>query len=243
MPAYQRPVHLLLVLYTTCIRVSESFRSFRASNNAQFGSKLLKTGRQPRLLPVLAMNSQHNDESGGSNPDLSSSESIMTESTTTASGIFIVESDFQGAGLPRTDLLPEDIPSLLMEALKLNDFPTVDAGLASMWAFAGDTTRHIFEHNITDFIESAHNTANEFSTSFYGNAFYSQSWNIETELNRVGGQDGWIATQVMKTISSDGRVRRWQWELRKIRRPPNLGCWFVESIGSSNRQGNFEPDN
>ena len=41
-----------------------------------------------------------------------------------------------------------------------------------------------------------------------------QSWTLETELNRVGGDSGWIATQVMKTISSDGRMRRWQWEYR-----------------------------
>lgn len=129
-----------------------------------------------------------------------------------------------------------------MEALTKNDFPTVDAGLLSMWEFAGDTTRHIFQHNQTEFVESAHETANTLPTSFYGAAMYGEDWSMETELNRVGGDDGWIATQVMKTVSSDGRVRRWQWELRKNRRPPNLGCWFVESIGSSNRKGNFEAD-
>lgn len=237
---YQRSTRLLIILYAACMHLSESFGSFGGSNHDQFGSKLVKSDRQPQLQ-LLALKSQANE--GSEDLELSSSESITTSSTTTVSGICIVESDFQGAGLPRADLLPEAIPSLLMEALQQNDFPDVDAGLRSMWAFAGDTTRHIFEHNITDFIESAHETANEFNTSFYGNAFYSQSWNIETDLNRVGGKDGWIATQVMKTVSSDGRVRRWQWELRKIRRPPNLGCWFVESIGSSDRKGNFEPDN
>jgi hypothetical protein len=112
-----------------------------------------------------------------------------------------------------------------------------------MWNFAGDTTRHIFQNNMTDFIESAHETADQWPTSFYGCAFYGKQWSMETPLNRVGGQDGWIATQVMKTVSSDGRMRRWQWELRKHRRPPNLGAWFVESIGSSDRKGKFEPDN
>ena len=66
------------------------------------------------------------------------------------------------------------------------------------------------------------------------------SWELEGKLNRVGGEDGWIATQIMRTVSSDGRVRRWQWELRKHRRPPNQGAWFVESIGSSDRLGNFD---
>ena len=149
---------------------------------------------------------------------------------------------FEGAGKPRPELPPEDVPILLMKSLELNDFPHVDAGLESMWAFAGDTTRHIFKQNRTDFIESAHETADRFPTSFYGAAMHGKSWSMETSLNRVGGEDGWIATQVMKTITSDGRLRRWQWELRKNRRPPNLGCWYVESIGSSDRKGQFEPE-
>jgi hypothetical protein len=129
-----------------------------------------------------------------------------------------------------------------MNALTSNDFPTTDAGLRSMWAFAGDTTRHIFQHNQTDFVDSAHETAREFATSFYGNAMNGQSWKMLTDLTRVGGDEGWIATQVMETVSSDGRLRRWQWELRKNRRPPNLNCWYVESIGSSDRKGQFEAE-
>lgn len=151
-------------------------------------------------------------------------------------------SSFRGAGLPRLELSPEDIPPLLMEALQNNDVPDIDSGLQSMWEFAGGNTHFIFEQNVTDFIESAHETAHEFPTSFYGAAMYGQSWNIETELNRVGGPDGWIATQVMRTISSDGRLRRWQWELRRNRRPPGMGIWLVESIGSSDRKGNFEAE-
>jgi hypothetical protein len=129
-----------------------------------------------------------------------------------------------------------------MTALSLNDFPEVDAGLRAMWAFAGDTTRHIFEHNETDYIKSAHETANQFPTSFYANCFYGRSWKMITPLNRVGGESGWIATQVMETISSDGRLRRWQWELRRNRRPPYLNCWFVETVGSSDRKGQFEAE-
>jgi hypothetical protein len=161
--------------------------------------------------------------------------------------IEIVESDFRGAGVPRPDLTPDEIPTLLMKALEFNDFPTVDTGLKSMWAFAGDTVQFIYQNNRTDFIVTAHETAQQFPTSFYGVAMNGTSWSMETELNLVGGgsdncSDAWIATQVMRTISSDGRLRRWQWELRKHRRPPNLGCWYVESIGSSDRKGQFEPE-
>ena len=156
--------------------------------------------------------------------------------------VAITESDFPGAGEPRSELAPEDIPPLLMEALHLNDFPDIDSGLTSVWAFSGDTTRHIFQNNFTDFVVSAHGTARDFATSFYGVAMYGTSWEMETPINRVGGEDGWIATQIMKTISSDGRMRRWQWQLRKHRRPPNSGCWYVEDIGSSDRKGKFEPE-
>jgi len=156
--------------------------------------------------------------------------------------IEIMESDFSGAGIPRPDLAPEDIPPLLMKALENNDFPNVDDGLKAVWAFSGDTTKFVFQNNRTDFIITAHETAQQFVTSFYGAAMNGKSWDMETELNRVGGENGWIATQVMKTICSDGRLRRWQWELRKHRRPPYLGCWYVESIGSSDRKGQFEPE-
>ena len=64
---------------------------------------------------------------------------------------------------------------------------------------------------------------------------------METELNRIrggsgravdgadGGVDGnacdtsWIATHVLKTISSDGRMRRWQWEIGRASQSPIVG--------------------
>lgn len=149
---------------------------------------------------------------------------------------------FQGAGQPRKELYPGDLPALLHEALYRNNFPEVDSGLLSMWDFSGDSTKYIFKNNVTEFIESAHETALEFPTSFYGVAMHGLSYEIETPVNMVGGEDGWIATQVVKTVSSDGRMRRWQWEMRKRRRPPNMGNWYVENIGSSDRKGDFDSD-
>ncbi|KAL7550020.1 hypothetical protein ACHAWF_013344 [Thalassiosira exigua] len=144
------------------------------------------------------------------------------------------------ARVPSPSLKPENIVPLIMNSLQNNDVPRKDAGLMMVWEFSTDTTKCIFKHNTTEFIESCHETANEFPTSFYGTAMNGRSWELETALNLVGGESGWIATQVMKTISSDGRMRRWQWELRKNKRPPCLGCWKVESIGSSDRNGDFE---
>eukprot|EP00980_Cylindrotheca_fusiformis_P013661 scaffold3515_cov126-Cylindrotheca_fusiformis.AAC.10 len=199
-----------------------------------------------RQLPRLPLNTvirdaaQPSSEEGGSNSDFKNDlefnvTSVLEDSRSGPSRAF------QGAGRPRPNLRPEDLPPLLMEALAWNDFPNENDGIRSVWAFAGDTTRHIFNQNQTEFIESVHETANTLPTSFYGVAMYGKNWTMESPINHVGGsKDGWIATQVMKTYSSDDRMRRWQWELRKNRRPPNLGCWFVESIGSSDRKGEFE---
>jgi hypothetical protein len=154
----------------------------------------------------------------------------------------VTTTPWNGAGSPRNDLPPAELPSLLMTALRQNDLPVQDAGLHSMWEFAGDTTRFVFQNNRTEFIASAHETAVKWPTSLYGAAMNGRSWVMESALNPVGGEDGWIATQVMRTVCSDGRVRRWQWEIRKHRRPPNQGAWYVESIGSSDRLGNFEAE-
>lgn len=150
--------------------------------------------------------------------------------------------DYGGVREPAPSLKPAEIVPLIMHALRHNDTPEKDTGLMVAWDFSTDVTKHVFKHDTVAFVESCHETAITFPTSFYGVALYGKSWELETGINRVGGEDGWIATQVMKTISSDGRLRRWQWELRKNKRPPCLGCWRVESIASSDRNGDFEDE-
>ena len=66
------------------------------------------------------------------------------------------------------------MPLLLMRALQNNHNPNENSGLKSMWEFAGGNTKHIFQQNITEFIESAHETANTLPTSFYGVAMYGK---------------------------------------------------------------------
>ena len=121
--------------------------------------------------------------------------------------------DFAGAREPSPSIPPAELPGLLMRALKLNDFPEVDSGLLSMWAFAGDTMRFLYQNNSTEFVKDAHETADSLPTSFYGTAMRGQSWALEGNMTMVGGSDDpWIATQIMRTVASDGRMRRWQWE-------------------------------
>jgi hypothetical protein len=154
--------------------------------------------------------------------------------------LFSVAEHWEGAGTPRPELPPEEIPSLLMKSLELNDFPNDDSGLYSLWDFSSGMLRQSCQQNVTAFIEAAHQDADYIPTSFYGMALNGKSWEVETTLNRVGGENGYLATQIVKTVSDDGRMRRWQFMLRKNRRPPHLNCWFVESIGASDRTGNFQ---
>lgn len=149
--------------------------------------------------------------------------------------------EWRGAGLPRSELPPQRLPGLLMEAMRQNDVPEVDSGLRSMWAFAGDQMRFVYKNNLTEYLEDAHETARSLPTSFYGMAMFGKSWEMEGDMRMVGGSENpWIAVQLMRSVSLDGRLRRWQWELRRHRRPPNLDCWYVESVGSSDRKGNFD---
>ena len=57
---------------------------------------------------------------------------------------------------------------------------------------------------------------------------------------QAGGPDGWIGTCVVETVARDDRKRKWIWELRKRRRPPRMGEWYIESIGSSDADGTFD---
>ena len=57
--------------------------------------------------------------------------------------------EYLGAGVPRSSLRPEEMVPLLMNALKYNDIPHKDAGLVSMWEFATDTVKFIFNNNVT----------------------------------------------------------------------------------------------
>jgi hypothetical protein len=131
-------------------------------------------------------------------------DAAEAESIAWAEDILAKEADrmlsegYEGAGEPRASLPPADVVPLLMRALQFNSCPEADSGLHSMWAFATGTTRFIFANNRSEFVESAHETADSLPTSFYGVALHGKSWKLEGELNRVCGDSGWIATQVMR---------------------------------------------
>lgn len=235
------------VLFRFCFSLSPSFLplSLHPASERAPHNHMISRGRQPSVgllrfflvLEYLCGRGSMRLHAGAP----SSSRCAIGQTNLRSVRILLSAAAFSGAGMPRPDLQPQELPELLMTALKQNDIPKANAGLESMWAFAGDTTRFIYQNNMTEFIEDAHKTASSLPTSFYGTAMNGKAYVMEGDMSMCGGnEDPWIATQVMRTISCDGRMRRWQWELRKHRRPPNLGSWFVESIGSSDRRGNFD---
>jgi len=93
-------------------------------------------------------------------------------------------------------------------------------------------------------------------------AITGKRWTVLRPFAVAGGPDGWrdpvhksncrgasyptlvfahrIGTCVVETVARDDRKRKWIWELRKRRRPPRMGEWYIESIGSSDADGTFD---
>mmetsp|Transcript_310 Transcript_310/g.857 ORF Transcript_310/g.857 Transcript_310/m.857 type:complete len:362 (-) Transcript_310:21-1106(-) len=153
--------------------------------------------------------------------------------------------EFLQRGAARSVQLPSrgDAPQAMIENT-LASFANgdVEATLARIWHdLAGDTFLFYYRHEgFEEFLKDARETADEFPTSFYGNAIYGRRWSIVRGWEIAGGEDGWIGTAIVETIASDGRLRNWIWELRKRRRPPHQGTWYIESIGSSDADGTFD---
>ena len=83
-------------------------------------------------------------------------------------------------------------------------------------------------------------TADTYPTSFYGATMRGRSWRVARPWQTTSS--GWIGTCVVETVCADGRLRRWIAEARQRRRPPLMGTWYLESIGSSGADGTFDVD-
>lgn len=54
-----------------------------------------------------------------------------------------------GIKSPTPELEPGELVPLIMNALRNNNTPDVDAGIRLIWEFSTDTTKHVFQNNIT----------------------------------------------------------------------------------------------
>ena len=140
--------------------------------------------------------------------------------------------------LPVSSDAPQVMIERTLDSLAGDD---VDAALRRIWDLAGDTFKYYYRFDTLDeFIKDAKQTSAEFPTSFYGMALTGKRWTVLRPFTVAGGPDGWLGTCVVETVARDDRKRKWIWELRKRRRPPRMGEWYIESIGSSDADGTFD---
>ena len=144
------------------------------------------------------------------------------------------------AVLPEVDDEPGPMIDKLFAALAHPSVHESNATLERIWDIAGDTLRWIFKNDVADFVESARMTADTYPTSFYGATMRGRSWRVARPWQTTSS--GWIGTCVVETVCADGRLRRWIAEARQRRRPPLMGTWYLESIGSSSADGTFDVD-
>ena len=144
------------------------------------------------------------------------------------------------AVLPEVDDEPGPMIDKLFAALAHPSVHESNATLERVWDIAGDALRWIFNNDLADFVESARMTADTYPTSFYGATMRGRSWRVARPWQTTSS--GWIGTCVVETVCADGRLRRWIAEARQRRRPPLMGTWYLESIGSSGADGTFDVD-
>ncbi|KAG8467267.1 hypothetical protein KFE25_000583 [Diacronema lutheri] len=110
-----------------------------------------------------------------------------------------------------------------MDSLARNNFPEVDSGLATCFAFSNDMCRAAVGASLDEFVKFARNP-------IFGSMVNCESWRAEP-VNLVGNGGtptrGAMATQLVHVVSLSGRTRTFIWTLQQERRPPNAGSWLV----------------
>ena len=149
-------------------------------------------------------------------------------------------SDGAAATLPEVDDAPGDMVTKLFAALSHPSVHATNATLDRVWDISGESLKWIFNNDRDEFVQSARETADTYPTSFYGSTMRGKSWRLLRPFEVTAS--GWIGTSVVETVTSDGRLRRWICECRQRRRPPDVGTWYIESIGSSAADGTFHVD-
>jgi hypothetical protein len=124
---------------------------------------------------------------------------------------------------PSLSLGPADVVEACMNALVRNDFPEVDSGLATCFAFSNDMCRAAVGGSLDDFCKYAKNPT-------FQTLVNCRVWRAEP-VNFIGGgatpTRGAMATQTVIVTSRTGSTRAFLWTLQQERRPPLAGAWLV----------------
>jgi hypothetical protein len=123
---------------------------------------------------------------------------------------------------PDPKLSPEDVVRTCMDALQRNDFPEINSGLATCYAFSNDMCRAAVGASVEDFCKYARNPV-------FQTMVNSDRWDA-APVSIVGSATptrGAMATQMVHVTSKEGMRRSFLWTLQQERRPPNAGAWLV----------------
>ena len=121
---------------------------------------------------------------------------------------------------PSPRLSPADVVRTQLNALRHNDEPTPDAGIAVVYAFSSQTDR-----NQTGSLQHFAAMLHAGYAPMIGNR------HIILGKTRV---DGALALQPVTVIASDGRSYGYLFVLRRQIGGPHRGCWMTDSVMSQN---------
>lgn len=109
-----------------------------------------------------------------------------------------------------------------MDALAANNFPDINSGLATCYAFSNGMCRAAVGASVEEFIVYAQNPV-------FQSMVDAQKWRADpiNILESTTPTRGAMATQMVHVVSRRGDTRSFLWTLQQERRPPLAGAWLV----------------
>jgi len=131
-----------------------------------------------------------------------------------ASSTALAQSDV--ADTPDPELDPSEVVQIQLDALRHNDDPFPDAGIAELFTFTSPTNR-TESGPLPRFADMVHTTFGEMLN------------HREAHLLPLAVKDG-TALQPVELIGKDGSIYRYVFVLTRQADPPYRGCWMTDSV-------------
>ena len=115
---------------------------------------------------------------------------------------------------PHPDLTPRQVVAVQLEALRANDDPHPDAGIATTFGFASEANRRV-TGPVARFANMLHNPA------------YRPMLNHSSAQSGPMQVEGDVARTQVVLLGGDGRLVAYDFTLS---RDPATGCWLTDSV-------------
>ncbi len=117
---------------------------------------------------------------------------------------------------PNPSLSPTDVVRIQLTAMRHNDEPTPDAGIATVYAFAAPGNRQL-TGSLSQFTRMIHS------------GYAPMIGNLKFILGKSKAEQGVIFQQVT-LIAADGRSYKYVFVLSRQKDPPYHNCWMTNSV-------------